>query len=529
MDAVAPFKPLDRIAAFAAIVLADLRQRSRSVRFWLMIGAVAAATWWMLPAPDADYATLTLLDDSRGRYSSAWIGMTLAMVYSGLLSLGGFYLIRGTLARDIDTRAWQLLMATPMTRGGYLLAKWTSHMVVFALIALSGVLVGLLRQWQLGEDPRIDLVEALKPILVLSLPGLALTAALALWFDLLPWLRRTAGNVLYFVLWVILLSSSVAPMTTDPQQDDRALRSGWMSDPNGMLVAGRSFVAVREAQTGKRQEFGFNIGVQNTVDAKVTHFAWDRWEVPAAQLPGRALWLALALLATLAAAPLLDWAAARGSSVRSRDTAGRQLRWLDRLLSPLARGAFGTLAVAELKLALRQRRIWWWLAALGVMGAQLFASEKGLYAALLLAWVLPLDVLARGALREREHATAALMFTAPNMLGRLLAVRFAVACGLLLALSLPGLLRLSLHAPDAAFAAGIVLLSLASWGLCLGAITGNGRLFELLLVFAVYVGLQGAAVFDLQQAPLQTALAHGLALLPAWALLGWRWPRLAQG
>ena len=62
--------------------------------------------------------------------------------------------------------------------------------------------------------------------------------------------------------------------------------------------------------------------------------------------------------------------------------------WLNWLLDPFARGSLGILAVAELKLALRQRPIWWWLAALGALGTQTFAPDQGMRMALLLAWLL---------------------------------------------------------------------------------------------------------------------------------------------
>ena len=131
---------------FAAILVADLRERSRSTRFWVVLALVGIATWWCFPPNDAHYETVGFGDNVRGIYSSAWVGMVLGLMYSTMLSLIGFYLVRGTLVRDFDTRDWQLLVATPMTRSGYLLAKWTSHMVVFTLIMLVGLVVGAVAQ-----------------------------------------------------------------------------------------------------------------------------------------------------------------------------------------------------------------------------------------------------------------------------------------------------------------------------------------------------------------------------------------------
>lgn len=510
---------------FLAILLADLRERTRSARFWVLLAVIMVATWRCFPPPEAQYLVLSLPGGARGVYSSAWVGMLLAMVYSSLLSLGGFYVVRGTLVRDIDTRVWQLLVATPMTRGGYLLAKWASHMVIFALIIGAGLGVGLVAQWVRAEDRAIDLLELVKPVLLLNLPGLAMTAAVAIWFDLLPWLRRTPGNVLFFILWIAVTSVSVAQLESAANAH---VLASWRSDPNGLQMVARDFHRVRSEQTGTPQEFGFSVGISGLKQAPVL-FEWKSWRVRAVDVLGRALWLFGAMAGVLLAAPLLDWAAARGSATRNaRSRAGSRLRWLDRLLAPFARGSLGLLAVAELKLALRQRRAWWWLAALVAFGLQAFGTGKAMQVGMLLAWILPLDILARSILQEREHGTGGLVFGAPAILRRLLAARFAIGFGLLVVMTLPGLLRLLATAPLAAAAALMVSASIASWGLGLGALCRNARPFELALVIAVYASIQDAPVFDLSTNPQVTLLWHGLALLPAWLALAWAWPRLAR-
>src|SRR5690606_25324984 len=122
---------------------------------------VGIATWWLFPAADAGYVTVGV-GNARGQYTSAWVGMVLGLLYSSMLSLFGFYIVRGTLARDFETRVWQLLVATPMTRPGYLLAKWSSHLCVFMLILALGLGVGLAAQLHHGESTRVDLWQLLQ-------------------------------------------------------------------------------------------------------------------------------------------------------------------------------------------------------------------------------------------------------------------------------------------------------------------------------------------------------------------------------
>lgn len=511
------------VQRFLAILLADLRERTRSPRFWVLLGLIVVFTWKCFPPLEAHYLVVSVGDDERGYYSSAWVGMVLAMGYSPLLSLFGFYVVRGTLVRDIDTRVWQLLVATPMTRGGYLLAKWASHMAVFGLIVAAGLGVALVAQQVRGEDRTIDLLELIKPVLLFNLPGLAITAMFAVWFDLLPWLRRTAGNVLFFIIWITLTSVSVGQL----DNPGNGVRTGWRSDPNGLAMAARDFHRVREQQTGKPRDYGFTVGHAG-VRKTPTRFEWKTWSPRPLDVLGRALWLFTALGGVLLAAPLLDWAAARTAASKARSQAGRRLRWLDHLLDPFARGPLGILAVAELKMSLRQRRFWWWLAALVAFGLQMFGTGMGFFAGMLMGWVLPLDVLARVVLREKDHGTGGLVFASPHILRRLLAARFLVGAVMLVGLTLPGLLRLLATFPIGAVAALVIIASVVSWGLSLGALCRNARPFEIVMLTAAYVALNGVALFDLNASPQTTLLWHALLLLPAWLALAWAWPRLAR-
>ena len=44
---------MDALRRFAAIVIADFRERSRSTRFWVVLGAMGIATWWLFPPKEA--------------------------------------------------------------------------------------------------------------------------------------------------------------------------------------------------------------------------------------------------------------------------------------------------------------------------------------------------------------------------------------------------------------------------------------------------------------------------------------------
>jgi len=479
---------MEAVHRFLAFARADLLERVRSTRFWVLLALIAGAAWWCFPPVDAKYMILGLGGGQyRGMYSSTWIGMVLSMLCIWL-SLAGFYMVRGSLARDIETGVWQLLVATTMRRPTYLLAKWFSNVLMLSLVLAAAALVGVAAQLVRAEGSSPDLVELLKPLILLGLPTLGMTATFALVFDLVPPLRRTAGNVLYLVIWILMLAST--------QQSLRS-EQGWIGDPFGVAVFDRA--ARQELEIDIKPGFCLACGMKTK---RPILFAWQQWQPAARDVTGRAFWLALGLGVVAFSAGFLDRAAAHVAPVKG-EGGGRELRWLAVILRPLHRSQGGTLLALELQLALRQRQLWWWLAMLATWAFQALGSSHVGMLAVLAAWLLSLDVYARLALREQMTRTGQVVFSNPGGRRRVLAVRSLMLLVLGLAAGLPALLRFGLPV-------AVVALSIAIWALALGALTRNPRTFELLMAAGAYLAIDGLPVF--------TLMPH-LALLPVAAVL----------
>ena len=509
---------MDGFRRFLAIVGADFRERSRQTRFWFVLAAMGVGSWWFFPPMDAGYVTVAI-GEARGAYSSAWIGMVLGMMFGTIIALFGFYIVRGTLTRDFETRVWQLLVATPMTRPGYLLAKWSSHMLVLSMMAVMALAVGVAAQWHHGEVAAFAPWELVKPMLVFTLPAMAVTAFFAILFDLLPWLRRSGGNVLYFVVWIFVFISLNERL--DPESSAWAAQT-WLSDPGGMSMAMRDIRAQLAATAPALDTQGFSIGV-NIRDGGVATFAWESWTPSLRDLAGRGLWLVASLLGLVALAPLLDWAAARSEARQpgQRSTPGFRLRWLDGLLQPFEVFPAGRLFAAEAKLVLRQRRLTWWLALGVLLVVQSLAPEKGQAIAAIGAWLVCLDIFARAALREHETGTSALVFSASGAAHRILAVRLAVSAALAILVVLPALLRAT---GDGGMALVMAALTVAVSGLALATALRSPRPFELAMVFIAYIGLQGDPILNAFADPALTLARHAWLLPTSLALLLVAWP-----
>jgi hypothetical protein len=299
-------------------------------------------------------------------------------------------------------------------------------------------------------------------------------------------------------------------------------RHTWLSDPSGMSLVQRHLMDVLPVVAPGLDASNMNVG-GNHIEGEMRVFAWTQWSVGAADLAGRGLWVLVSLLGTALLAPFLDLAARHTSATKASANAGRRLRWLDAVLRPIERGGIGVLVSSELRLVLRGRRLWWWAALMVGAVVQLAAPVEAMAGAVIVAWMVSLDVFSRSLLRERDTHTAALVMTAPRAATRLLGARTVVALLLAIGPVLPALLRMAANTPAMALSLLATGAVVALSGLALAALCRSPRPFELAMVFAAYVGVQGAGPLAFHAAsPAMTAtMAGAIPLFVAVLMAAW--------
>lgn len=504
---------MNKLNLLLTIARYDLLMRLRSVRFWLTLALCACAIWYFFPAQDAPYLTVGINAQYRPRYSSAWIGMMIAALDSILLSLVGFYLVRGTLLRDFESRVWQLLVGTTMTRRGYLLAKWMSQFVVLLCLVAISVIIGLVAQWVRAEDRHLNLIQMLIPVISLSLPALAISSTCAIWFDMIPFLRKTTGNVLFFIAWIFALASTSPGVPTQ-------LRAHGIADPLGMTVFSDSLQANAALELPVKHNKGFCL-VCGRPHQHTQIYNWNG-SPPSLELIGtRMFWLLAALGGVLAATPLLDWSAAKSGEGldRVKKSKARRLFWLSYILRPLEFSTTGRILSFELSETMRRRPWWWWLALITSLGVQTFAPIEGASMALIIAWVLNLDVLSRLVLREKEYGTHDLIYSCAGAARRMLPARWWMLVLLVWMMTLPFTVHMAMINPPAAIACLVVGVSVATWAMATSALTQHAKVFEVAACLIAYAALSGAPILNLKVSAMETAIQHLQALPIAVALL----------
>ena len=189
--------------SLAHLVRADFLERVRRHGFLVTLALAA----WLGYTVNAGQFVLRL-DHYRGIYNSAWIGGLMASVVTTMLSLFGFYVVKNSVERDRATRVGQILAATPLRRPAYTLAKALSNFLALGLMVAVLALAAVAMQLIHREDARIELGPLLSPFLLIALPAMAMTAALAVLFETVPFLAGSAGNAIYVGVWATSLSAA---------------------------------------------------------------------------------------------------------------------------------------------------------------------------------------------------------------------------------------------------------------------------------------------------------------------------------
>ncbi|MFD2796778.1 hypothetical protein ACFS27_24690 [Promicromonospora vindobonensis] len=405
-----------------SVAVADFRDRARRPVFTVCL-LVAVGVGYLAAPPAAAGYTMVKVGAFRGLYDSAYLGTMMAMVGALWLSWIGFYAVRTAVARDSTSGVGELLATTRLRTTAYLAGKFVANlMFLFAMagaLALTAPVMQLIR----GESASVDLLALWAPFLLLCLPVLAVSAAAALLFETIGFLRGGLGNIAWFfgfgALFVGWFSAGLAGVTDSMRADVAAqhpgagteVSIGVTGEENGLGI----FTWTGNHASGELfgQQAGFLL-VALAV-ALVPALWFGRFD------PSRSLHRSRAVPAP----PELPAAVPAPMFARSA-----------RLTPPAVRGG-GTLrlVVGETRLLLTGQPLWWWLGLAGITVVALLGAGIDARGTLLLAWIWPVLIWSRLGSFATEHDMGPLLTALPARRRRLVAewgagVVVTALCGL---------------------------------------------------------------------------------------------------
>lgn len=497
------------IRTVVAMARADFLERTRRASFLVTLAGAAALAYTV----HVDVWTVLVAGRAPAPGPAA-TGILVALVTSTFLSLAAFYVVRGTVERDLRTGVGPILAAAPAGRLAYAAGKFASNAAVLGamVLLLAALAVGIEAARAGGIGP-IGAWRVIAPSLLITGPALAAVAGVAVVFDSVPWLRGTAGNVAYFFLWTGLLT--FAGFDTG---------GAWL-DVTGVSLAFEALSdALRTAVPGASAE-GLTITANPEMGEDAALFAWSGVPWTPAHLARRLWWVGVGgVLSGVAAASLRLFdpfgdrgglpeagrdgngavdagdEAGPGDSADGPDAAGASTKGPGRSAVGVAAAAdlaapgpsgplvgFARGVAGELRLLLHGRPWWWYAGLAGANVAGLLVGPDAVAIPLLAAWVLPLPAWSELGCRERLQGTESLLFSGPSPRLRQLPAQLAAGLGVSLFAGAVPLGRLAAGG-GSALAAAVGALFVPALALCLGAWTGKEKTFQAFYLVLWYVG-----------------------------------------
>jgi len=465
---------------------ADFFERVRRYSFLVMLGAVVFLGY------QTAIGNLALeLGLYRGEFNSAWVGAMMSLIATFFIGWFGFYLVKGSVARDRETGVGQIMATTPMTRAQYLIGKWLSNFAV--LMAMVGVLAlaALVIQFWQGESRQIDPFTFFSPFIFIVMPLMALVAAIAVLFESVSFLQSGFGNIIYFFAFIMVLPLFM---------ENPALKQYPAFEPTGLgLLAGemgKALTAIYPQYNGD-----FSLGSGSATATQVFTWGGVYWTPEIILI--RFAFIALALLVVFFATLFFDrFDPSRAKPMHKRPskakpelTPGLTSETVPTIqLTPLNKAAnrfsFLSVLIAEIKLLLKGQRWWWYVIMAGIIVACLANSTTTVREFVLpIAWVWPILIWSGMGNREIHNNVQQMAFSSKSPLLRQLPAQWLAGFIVTLLVSIGAIIRLSVGGDMtgllAMFSGAIFIPSLA---LACGVWSGTNKLFEIIYMVIWYLG-----------------------------------------
>jgi ABC-type transport system involved in multi-copper enzyme maturation permease subunit len=202
---------MNQVSIIYHLARADFLERVRRYSFLVMLG-LAVFLGYQVAIDNVGVQ----LKSYRGEFNSAWVGSMMSLMTTFFVGWFGFYLVKGSVARDRETGVGQIMATTPLTRPLYTLGKWVSNFLVLLAMVIVMALVSIPIQYLAGENIQIDFIALFEPFVFIALPMMALVAALAVLFETIPFLQGGFGNLAYFFLFIMSLPLSMSLSEANP-------------------------------------------------------------------------------------------------------------------------------------------------------------------------------------------------------------------------------------------------------------------------------------------------------------------------
>ena len=194
---------VEQIATHGRIQL--LRHLRSPAIWWLALAAPIGARF-LVPETTANYSVLAI-NDAIPALDSGVLGLQLGIVMAVILLPIAYIFLRAGPTRKTP---WQAETVTPARRSALGLGHWIADTLALWVLMLALAGAGVMLAYFRLPAAEVNPFEIVLALCLIAAPALSLVAAIRTVFTMRPWLRKAGGDVLFFFLWVFLISISAA-------------------------------------------------------------------------------------------------------------------------------------------------------------------------------------------------------------------------------------------------------------------------------------------------------------------------------
>ncbi len=420
-----------------------------------------------------------------------------------ILSLVGFYFIKGAVNRERRLKTHELLASSPINNFTYLGGKFAGNVLVLLSMILTLALTSAILQFARNEDRTIMILDLLAPYVLIIAPVMIFIAALAILFDCVKFLRGGIGNVIFYIFWVFaIVTGGMNRSEVTPLLDFFGISFLWNEMMKGCSAAISSYVPWEGIHS-----LGFNFTLSGPPQLET--FLWNGPDWSPAILFGRLALLVVSVAVVSVSASLFrrfdeepgkvrQWFRSKKQSTTTNGQSAASLTPADSpkitTFTPLAvrlqRVTLTRLLTAELRIALNGVSKWWYLIAAGIFVAGMLTpfaiSHKFLLAA---AWFWPLLIWSAMGCRDQLFDTRQMVQSTPGGVWAQLSMQWLA--GFLIAIAIGGFIGIrTIITGDFDLLAHWLIgaMFIPSLAIAGGVITGGRKLFEVLYTLIFYIG-----------------------------------------
>ena len=192
---------------FKNIIKGNYLQYVRSYSFLITVALSVYIAFSFVPSPEANYTTIRL-GAFTGDYNSAWIGFVTAIMSSTILSLFGFFLINGSIRKDIETRIGHIIGTTQISNTAYIITKLLSNFLILCSILAIVCIVSVILSFLYGNGQSFQLLDFVLPYAIITIPTLFVVSSFSLLLEIVLPKKTLVQYGLFLVGFFVLLFSS---------------------------------------------------------------------------------------------------------------------------------------------------------------------------------------------------------------------------------------------------------------------------------------------------------------------------------